>query len=51
LEVAKRFPFTLQFPAPVEPSPLLGEHTTEVFGEWLDISAGDVATLRDEGVV
>jgi formyl-CoA transferase len=38
-------------PAPVEPSPLLGEHTAEVFGEWLDMSAGDVATLRDEGVV
>ncbi len=38
-------------PAPVTPSPLLGEHTTEVFGEWLDLSAGDVATLRGEGVV
>jgi formyl-CoA transferase len=38
-------------PAPVKPSPLLGEHTAEVFGEWLDMSAGDVATLRDEGVV
>jgi formyl-CoA transferase len=38
-------------PAPVEPSPLLGEHTTEVFSSWLDMSAGDVAALREEGVV
>jgi formyl-CoA transferase len=38
-------------PAPVEPSPLLGEHTAEVFGAWLDMSAGDVAALREEGVV
>jgi formyl-CoA transferase len=38
-------------PAPVEPSPLLGEHTAEVFGEWLGLSTGDVATLRDQGVV
>ena len=38
-------------PAPVEPAPLLGEHTTEVFGEWLGISTGDVKALRDEGIV
>ena len=38
-------------PALVKPSPLLGEHTAEVFGEWLDMSAGDVAMLREEGVV
>ena len=38
-------------PAPVEPSPLLGQHTTEVFGHWLGMSAGDVDGLRREGVV
>jgi formyl-CoA transferase len=38
-------------PAPVRPSPLLGEHTTEVFGDWLGMVAGAVAGLRDEGVV
>ena len=38
-------------PAPVEPAPLLGEHTTQVFGDWLGMSAGDVEGLRDEGVV
>jgi hypothetical protein len=35
----------------LEPSPLLGEHATEVFGDWLGISAGHVAGLRDEGIV
>jgi formyl-CoA transferase len=38
-------------PAPVKPSPLLGQHTAEVFGDWLGKSRGDVAALRDEGVV
>jgi formyl-CoA transferase len=38
-------------PAPVTPSPLLGEHTAQVFGDWLGMSAGDISTLRDQGVV
>ena len=38
-------------PAPVKPAPLLGEHTAEVFGEWLGMSADDVEMLRAEGVV
>jgi crotonobetainyl-CoA:carnitine CoA-transferase CaiB-like acyl-CoA transferase len=38
-------------PAPVGPSPLLGEHTTQVLGDWLGMRAGDVKGLRDEGVV
>ncbi len=38
-------------PAPVKPSPLLGEHTAEVFSEWLGMAAADVDGLRDEGVV
>jgi hypothetical protein len=25
----------------------VGEHTTEVFGEWLGMSAGDITGLRD----
>jgi len=33
------------------PAPLLGEHTAEVFPEWLDISAADLKSLRDEDVV
>jgi formyl-CoA transferase len=38
-------------PAPVEPAPLLGEHTADVFGEWLGMSADDFEMLRAEGVV
>ena len=38
-------------PAPVEPSPLLGQHTREVFGDWLGMSEGDVEGLRRDGVV
>ena len=38
-------------PAPVKPAPLLGEHTAEVFGEWLGMSAADFEMLHAEGVV
>src|SRR3984957_15154124 len=38
-------------PPEIKPSPLLGEHTQEVFGAWLGLSAGDIAGLKDEGVV
>jgi len=38
-------------PAPVKSSPLLGEHTAQVFGDWLDISTADVEGLREEGVI
>ena len=38
-------------PAPIRPSPLLGEHTTEVFADWLGMSAGDLEALRKDGVV
>jgi crotonobetainyl-CoA:carnitine CoA-transferase CaiB-like acyl-CoA transferase len=38
-------------PPKLEPAPLLGQHTTQVFGEWLGMSAADVETLRKEGVV
>ncbi len=38
-------------PAPVKPAPLLGEHTTQVFGDWLGMDARNVETLRNDGVV
>jgi formyl-CoA transferase len=38
-------------PPPVTPAPLLGEHTAEVFADWFGISAADLKSLRDEGVV
>jgi crotonobetainyl-CoA:carnitine CoA-transferase CaiB-like acyl-CoA transferase len=38
-------------PAPVAPSPLLGQHTAEVFSDWLGMNAQDIAALREQGVV
>ena len=38
-------------PPKLEPAPLLGQHSTQVFGEWLGMSAGDVEALRKEGVI
>jgi formyl-CoA transferase len=38
-------------PPKIAPAPLLGEHTREVFGDWLGLSERDVAGLKDEGVV
>src|SRR5262249_24659089 len=38
-------------PPKLEPAPLLGQHTTQVFGEWLGMSASDVEALRKEGVI
>ena len=38
-------------PVPIKPSPLLGEHTTDVFGEWLGMSPVDVDQLRSDGVL
>jgi crotonobetainyl-CoA:carnitine CoA-transferase CaiB-like acyl-CoA transferase len=32
-------------------SPILGEHTAEVLGSWLGISASDVEGLRREGAL
>ena len=37
--------------AHIKPAPLAGEHTEDVFGSWLKMSAADVAKLRAEGVV
>jgi crotonobetainyl-CoA:carnitine CoA-transferase CaiB-like acyl-CoA transferase len=38
-------------PPKLEAAPLLGQHSAEVFGEWLGMSAGDVEALRKEGAV
>jgi hypothetical protein len=29
----------------------LGQHSAEVFGEWLGMSGGDVEALRKEGAI
>jgi crotonobetainyl-CoA:carnitine CoA-transferase CaiB-like acyl-CoA transferase len=38
-------------PPKLAPAPLLGQHSAEVFGEWLGMNAGDVEALRKEGVI
>jgi crotonobetainyl-CoA:carnitine CoA-transferase CaiB-like acyl-CoA transferase len=38
-------------PPRVKPSPLLGQHNTEVLGGWLGIGAAEVEALRAEGIV
>ena len=38
-------------PPKIAPSPLLGEHTAQVFGDWLGMSERDVSGLKDDGVI
>jgi len=38
-------------PPAITRSPLLGEHTGEVFQSWLGLGAGDVAGLKEDGVI
>ncbi|HVB15385.1 MAG TPA: CoA transferase, partial [Stellaceae bacterium] len=38
-------------PPKIAPAPLLGQHTTQVFGDWLGMSERDVQGLKDDGVI
>src|SRR6266851_3769069 len=38
-------------PGRVKPSPLLGQHSAEVLGGWLGISAQEIEALKAEGIV
>ena len=38
-------------PITVQPAPGLGQHSDDVLGSWLGVSAPDVATLRKNGIV
>jgi len=33
------------------PAPVLGEHNEEVYGEWLGLSAAQVAALKEDGII
>jgi formyl-CoA transferase len=38
-------------PPRVKPSPLLGEHTAEILGQWLGIGAAEIDGLHADGIV
>ncbi len=38
-------------PPKLEPAPLLGQHSAEVFGDWLGMSKSDLEALKKEGVI
>ena len=38
-------------PPEVKPAPLLGQHTTEVLGEWLGLAPDAVGGLRRDGII
>jgi crotonobetainyl-CoA:carnitine CoA-transferase CaiB-like acyl-CoA transferase len=38
-------------PPELKPSPKLGQHTDEVFSSWLEMSSGDIQSLRAEKII
>ena len=38
-------------PPKIAPAPLLGEHTKNVFADWLGMSEGDVEALKKDGAI
>ena len=44
-------PAERRLPEPLEPPPLLGQHTEEVLGELLGMSGGEIDGLRTRGVI
>jgi formyl-CoA transferase len=38
-------------PTEVKRAPMLGEHNTEVFGQWLGLSVDEVKALKDKRAI
>jgi crotonobetainyl-CoA:carnitine CoA-transferase CaiB-like acyl-CoA transferase len=38
-------------PVPLMPSPKLGQHNQEIYGEWLGLSGAEIAELKNDGVI
>ncbi|MBV8779392.1 MAG: CoA transferase, partial [Alphaproteobacteria bacterium] len=38
-------------PAPLLPSPRVGEHNAEIYGGWLGLRAADIAALKADGAI
>jgi formyl-CoA transferase len=38
-------------PVEVQPSPLLGQHSQEVFKQWLGLTDTEIHTLHQEGII
>jgi crotonobetainyl-CoA:carnitine CoA-transferase CaiB-like acyl-CoA transferase len=37
--------------APLIPSPTIGQHNAEIYGDWLGLSADEIAALKAEGAI